>query len=267
MHVYHHPYYLLLLGRFVLFSYILILYRYKNTVNLSIYELTENGLGVKRASRWSSFSISHFTFSVLIFHFSLSFFILNIFSVCFVIVFINPIEYMLLCSYFPALSCPVDFIILLFIYFPAAVISKNKLTWGSIIVFIRHLVPTWKQTAREREKKDWERKKNLQLNSAIYAKATTVFSLGNVGTVETWPRALYRFIKVPKRVTHLDQQRQKEEPFSKTLTFICTRFYRVPPLEPWVFLYIEYCGLYHILLWLGPELIDGRLICDAKATS
>ena len=44
-----------------------------------------------------------------------------------------------------------------------------------------------------------------------------------------------RFIKVPKRVTHLDQQRQKEEPFSKTLTFICTRFYRLPPLEPWVF--------------------------------
>lgn len=34
-----------------LFSYMLILYRYKNTVNLSIYELTENGLGVKKASR------------------------------------------------------------------------------------------------------------------------------------------------------------------------------------------------------------------------
>lgn len=50
MHVYH-PYYLLFLRRFVLFSYSLILYRYKNTVNLSIYELTENGLGVKRASR------------------------------------------------------------------------------------------------------------------------------------------------------------------------------------------------------------------------
>ena len=53
---------------------------------------------------------------------------LKYFSVCFVIVFINPIEYILLCSCFPALSCPVDFIILLFIYFPAAVISKNKLT-------------------------------------------------------------------------------------------------------------------------------------------
>lgn len=50
MRVYH-PYYLLLLGRFVLFSYMLILYKYKNTVNLSIYELTENGLGGKKASR------------------------------------------------------------------------------------------------------------------------------------------------------------------------------------------------------------------------
>lgn len=42
----YHLCYLLLLGRFVLFSYILNMCRYKNTDNLSIYELTENGLFV-----------------------------------------------------------------------------------------------------------------------------------------------------------------------------------------------------------------------------
>lgn len=70
MHVYH-PYYLLLLGRFVLFSYILILCRYKNTGYLSIYGLTENGLGSKEGKQ-VVFFLNISVLPILTFHFSLS---------------------------------------------------------------------------------------------------------------------------------------------------------------------------------------------------
>lgn len=66
------------------------------------------------------------------------------------------------------------------------------------------------KTNSKREKRDWERKKNPQLNSAIYTKANTVFSLGDVGTVETWPIALYRRIKFKSELLTLISKDKKK---------------------------------------------------------
>ena len=95
MHVYL-PYYLLLLGRFVLFSYILILCRYKNTGYLSIYGLTENGLGSKEGKQVVLFlNISVLPLLFLPFicpflHLKVCLFVLWLF-------FKSYLEYMLLC--------------------------------------------------------------------------------------------------------------------------------------------------------------------------